>query len=243
MAENSDETPNDSETVSETMAELATVEPTPDRRMFVLFAIVVGVSMLGILWLAVRASTPDAVRDSMDFVLQTGMGALVAYAGFRALVLYPFRFFDLFVIVATLALFMSGAIQTIEAVERSGYFEAVRNSSMLGVTVQICCIAASILLAGAALGLRHCLLLKIESTPKRMLTVFSGMLALPGAAGFFVFPVLVLGDALSTEGTSPDTPAYLLFWLISVIAVVVDCVCLVKTMALTHEIQAQEKMP
>jgi len=243
MTDAQDDTPQDESAAEGMLEDFASREPSPDRRMFMLFAIVVGVSFCGVLWLAVRSSTPEAVRDSMDFILQAGMGALLAYAGFRSLVIYPFRFFDLLGIVILLSLFMKIAVETIEGIAASGFFEFSESSARLGVTVQVCCIAASVLLAGAALGLRHCTLLKIQNTPARMLTVLSGMLVLPAAAGFFVFPVLVLRDALSPEGTSQDTGAFLFAWLVSVIANVVNATCMIKTMALTHEIEAREKMP
>jgi len=242
MADASEE-PQQNSDVDTVLEELTSAQPSPDRKMFALFAIVVGASLCGIAWLAVRAGTPPAVRDAMDFVLQACMGALLAYAGFRALVLFPFRFFDLLAIVTVLALFMKVAVETIDGIAASGFFQFAEDSSKLGITVQMCCIAASVLLAGAALGLRHCYLLHVEGHAARMLIVLSGMLVLLAAAGFFVFPVLVLRDALSSEGTSPDTGGFLFLWLVSVVATVVNSVCLVRTLTLTHAIDQREKMP
>lgn len=242
MADPPEDTPREATPIDAALEELAP-EPSPDRRMLLLFLIVIGVSMCGMLWLAMRSSTPPAVRDAMDFVLQAGMGALLAYAGFRSLALFPFRFFDLLAIVAVLALFMKVAVETIDGIVSTGFFEFSQDSSRLGITIQMCCMAASVLLAGAALGLRHCLLLKFEHPALRMLTVLSGMLIIPGGAGCAVFPVLILRDALSPEGTSPDVGSFLLLWLVSLVATIVNSVCLIRTMALTHAIEAREKMP
>jgi hypothetical protein len=180
----------------------------------------------------------------MDFLLYSGTGTLIAYVAFRVLLVYPYRFMDLLVLVIVLSLGMKSTVDVLWDFGERGY---IRNrtdpETSLGPLIQLCLLTASVLLVGGAYGLRNCKLLGLDGAFARMLTVFSGMLILPAAAGVFTFPVIVLKDALSPGGVSDNTGEIILLWFGSTFVTVINIVHFIKTMTLKAEIAAQEKMP
>jgi len=214
----------------------------PERTLFWWFCGLMGVNVASIVWLALRAESPSYLRGILDVFLQGATGAVVAYFAFRALFLYPFRIFDLLAIVLVLSL---GLTATVDVLERLSGIGLIRESweheaFAYGGICQCCLISTSILVGGAALGLRHCALLKTERPLARVLTTVAGMLALPAAAGTVAFLVPVF-SALSQAPA--QALLWALLWLMSIVVTGANAVLFIKTLTLQEEIKAQEKMP
>jgi hypothetical protein len=210
-----------------------------DRRLFYFMAFVLGAVVLGLFWLALRSNTQQSVREAMDFAFQLGLGGVLVIAGFGLLLLFPFRIAELLAIVIVLSFLMKVILQTLDRLKTSGTWAVFFGESSsggagagLGLTLELCMIAACLFLTGAAWGLRHCVVLKIENTFSRVFAVIAGMLVIPSAAGFFVFPVMVLKDALSRDGFSEDSSTFLVGWAISVLATILNSYYLIRTMTL-----------
>jgi hypothetical protein len=241
--------PEDDAREAEAMDELASPSESPgrspDQNLFFVFSILLTVVLAGVLWLALSSSTPPKLRGSMDMLLQLAFGGTLAYGGFRMLLVFPFRFPDLLAIVIVLSLGLKAQVDVLEVLNSHGITSDFMGDDQrkLSITLQVCMITASILLIGAALGLRHCHLLKIEKPLPRLLAIVSGMLVLPAVAGVFSFPVFLLRDAMTEKVVTDDTPALLLLWLASIICTVVNASHAIRTLSLKEEINAREKMP
>ena len=82
-----------------------------------------------------------------------------------------------------------------------------------GTLVQANFLTSSILLGGAAMGLRYCKQLNLDGTLARVWAVICGMLALPALIGLFAFPVLVLNEVFKPEGGDESSGLMILLWL------------------------------
>ena len=243
-------------------ADGATVEKSPERRLLIWFLALVALSAASLLWLACRAESPSYLRSAMDFCMQAALGGLVAYLAFRTLFLYQFHLSDLLLMVLVLSL---GMKITIEEAQRLAMLdiinERIGDPEHWGELLQICLVVGSVLLLGAAFGLRSCQARKLDKTLPRLLNILAGMLALPAAAGVAVFPVwlmhlagmLKLPDTVVPVQLLPHvrehaSPArfsllILLYWFCSIFITAINSVNLIKNLTLTVEINAREKMP
>jgi hypothetical protein len=114
----------------------------------------------------------------------------------------------------------------------------IESREQIGMVALSCLLTSSVLLAGAALGLRYCLRLKLERPVSRLAALVHGMLFFPGFVGVFAFPALVLGDLLG-EGPKPDTQLtalYILFFLFSLYIMIRNGLLLLRSMALEEEV-------
>lgn len=223
-------------------------EARPERSLFNSFLLLLGLSVASLLWLALRTEAPPLLRSTMDFFLQISVGCLLAYAAFRTLLVYPFRLPDLLAIVLVLSLGMKVTIDSLYNLMvffnvTMGIETGSGTEHNLGTVFQMCLITGSILLVGGALGLRACHMLKTENTLSRIISIVSGMLSLPAAAGSVTFGVLIVRDALTEEGAGQDTGLFFLLWALSIMVTVINAATFIRTMALQTQINASEKMP
>lgn len=212
------------------------------RSLLFWFLVILGINVVSMLWLAVRADSPAYIRNILDFFLYGVVGATTAYFAFRALFLFPFRMSDLFVIVMLLSLELKIAVDQVNQLSMLnllGY--EVGDPEHLGQIFQVCLLAASVAVGGAAFGLRHCQLLKIDGTFGRALTIMSGMLSLPAAAGIAAF--LVLAVLSLSNGQTSEALVLMLLWFGSMAITGLNVAYFIRTVTLNAEIAAQEKMP
>jgi hypothetical protein len=194
-------------------------------------------SAAGTLWLALRADSPPSVRQLLDTILEMAIGILVALGAYRLLVFFPFRILDLLVIVLGLGLGVKGTLEALESASRSGLLDLgpIDARENLGTLVLSCLLTGSLLLAGAALGLRYCVRLKLSGSGARVAAIVSGMLSFPACVGVFAFPGLILLDLLAEHQLGERALAYLGLGAVSLVVVVANGVFLVRSMALeTH---------
>ena len=220
-------------------------EVTPAQRsLWFWFALILGVNVVGLVWLAVRAESPPFLRGILDIFMNTATGAAAAYVAFRALLHFPYRFPDLLVMVSVLSLGMKATVDFVKGLANIGYVShELASGERFGEMFQLCLWSGSILIAGAALGLRHCTLLKIESVPARAATLIAGMLVLPALAGVVVFPVMLIRAFLLGHSDAEFGVVMLLLWIGSMLASSVNTRCFMKTLTLNAEVDAQEKLP
>jgi hypothetical protein len=212
------------------------------RSLALWFAVILGVNVLSMLWLSVRADSPAYVRSVLDFFLYGTVGALTAYFAFRALLMFPYRMQDLFVIVMLLSLELKIAVDEIGRLAMLGLlFYGPDNPEHFSQIFQVGLLTGSVAIGGAALGLRHCYILKIESPLGRALTVASGLLVLPAAAG--TAGLLVLAGFSFSMNRQDEALLQLLLWFAAMIVTGINVVLFIKSITLQTEIDAKEKMP
>ncbi|MCY3024482.1 MAG: hypothetical protein NTW87_36365 [Planctomycetota bacterium] len=214
---------------------------SPERALVWWFVGVLAVNVAGVVWVAVRTESPSFVRSILDFFLYSASGAFVAYFAFRALFLYSFRLSDLLVIVLVLSLGMKATIDVLSSFSALGVINVnLVEPGRVGQVFQVCLLTGSILLAGAALGLRHCTILKLEGAFARVLIIVAGMLALPAAAGSAAFPVPAVRQVMNEP---QQALVWLLLWFVSLGLTGVNVVYFIRTLTLRTEIKSQEKLP
>jgi hypothetical protein len=218
---------------------------SPERQLVVWFFLLLGLVILSMIWLAMRKSSPPYVRTILDFFLNVATGGAVAFVAFRSLFLYRFRFFDLLAIVAGLSLGMHQTVELLKSLALYGVFGerySVDDPQNVGKVIQICLVVSSVLMAGSALGLRHCAILKIESGPRRVLAIIAGMYSLPAAAGIATFPVLILRDLVIPGSPRNQLPVYTLLWITSIVFTIINVAYFIRTLTLKAEIDATEHL-
>ena len=220
-----------------------TVAAQQSQRGFIWFFAILALNVVSLLWLSVRAGSPSSVAVVLDFFFHSAIGGAVIFFAFRMVFWYPFRFTDLLTIVLILSLGLRVILNLLFELSRLGVVGDLFAPRGAGNLVQACLLCGSVLLAGAAMGLRHCHILKIDKPVARALTVASGMVALPAMAGVATFPVLILRDVLYPKSSSHETHILALHWIGSIAASIVNAVCFVRTLSLKSVIDAQEKLP
>ena len=218
--------------------------PPPGWRWARWLFILMGVNLMGLLWLAVREESGENVRVLLDSMVQIGMAAVIALAAFRALAAYPFRITDLFVMVIMLGMGIGVALEALHGISRTslGMGRDLNPQSNLPLAVQWVLFTLSLLILGAALGLRYCQRLGLERPLERAGAVISGMLALPATAGVFAFPALMLLDlSISRNGVDDKghSGRYLVLWVISLVCVAKNTVLLMRSLALQASVKDQ----
>ena len=214
------------------------------RSLWFWFALILGVNVAGLIWLAVRAESPPFLRGVLDIFMKSATGAAAAYVAFRALLHFPYRFPDLLVMVSVLSLGMKATVDFVKGLAVIGVVSTeLASGERFGETFQLCLWSGSLLVAGAALGLRHCTLLKIDSTAARAVTLVAAMLVLPAMAGVVVFPVMLIRSFLTGGSDAQFATTMLVLWVGSLIASSVNTRCFMRTLTLNAEVDAQEKLP
>jgi len=220
---------------------------------------VVLINIAGMLWMAVRSGSDASTRNALDGMAQFALGASAAFLAYRLLVLYPFRILDLLTIVMTLAAGTKVIIDALTAFsQHSLIFEGrVRDSEKFGPVMLSVLLACSVLMAGAALGLRYCVRLKLDRPLQRIWAVISGMLALPALAGGLVFALTFI-SALSDEdaffkGDAPENRAAharqladimavsVFLWLGSLVLCFSNAIFFLKSLTNESEVATQKK--
>ena len=229
------------------------------------FLALLGVCVATLLWLACRAGSPSYLRSVMDFCMQAALGGVAAGLALKMLYLYAFQIPDLLLMVVVLSLGMKGVIEEAQPLAQLGIINARHGDpGHWGVLLQLCLLADSFLLLGAAFGLRSCKARNLEKTLPRLVNLLAGMLALPAAAGVVVFPVWLLKLAIGEAGVpqllrkiviSPyvltpalpqepppsghkvmDVALLALCWLTAIIITALNSANLVKNLTLSAEI-------
>ncbi|HYG78543.1 MAG TPA: hypothetical protein VEK08_26325 [Planctomycetota bacterium] len=214
------------------------------RPLYHWFALILVVNVVSLLWLAVRADSPAFVRGILDLFLHGAAGAVVVFLAFRALLRYPYYFADLLMIVLVLSGGMKLTVEFVNGLAAMGVIDSQFGSAeRFGEIFQVCLFSASVLLAGAALGLRNCTLLNVKGTFWRGITLVSAMFVLPAAAGIAGFPVLMIREMIVRDGSLPDMIIFFVQWILSLGMTALNTVYFIRTLALNAEVRAQENMP
>jgi hypothetical protein len=213
------------------------------RRIFVWFIVVVGINVLGILWMALRAESPSSIREVLDILMQAALGLAIALLAFRTLTYFPYRTTDLFVMVLLLSVAMKVTLSVAARFSNIGLIHAgFASSEHIGELVQTCLISASVLIGGGAIGLRTCQKLSIERPLQRAVVLVSAMLSLPAAAGSVVFGLLLVVEVLKPGADLRSAPLIAALWLLSIGISVVNLSYLGKMLTLRAVISAQERL-
>src|SRR5262249_16196287 len=106
---------------------------------------------------------------------------------------------------------------------------------------EFCVLTGCVLLSGAALGLRHCRLLNIDSPVKRGIVLAFGMVALPSVIAVFAIPLYLLNKILSNKPIGDDVYGWGVALALSFAATVVNGILALKTIVLKTEIGVREQ--
>jgi hypothetical protein len=218
---------------------------SPERPLVARVLALLGVVVLSLFWMALRNNSPAHLRVILDFMFNVFIGGLAAWVAFRALYFYSFRLGDLLAMVAGLSLGMHQTLELLKSLAAVGVFgehAAIDDPRNLGLVILSCMIVGSALLAGAALGLRHCAVLKLEGAFVRASVVLAGLFALPAAAGLAAFPALILRDMLMPGRAYEHTAWFALLWLASIFFTAVNIICFIRTLTLNAQISAREHL-
>lgn len=218
-----------------------------DRLLLRWTLILLAASLTGAGWLAARASTSGMARVVLDALLNIGFGSLIALTAYRVVVRFPFRTLDLLAMVVVLSL---GIKLTLDALQSASRYALVSMGSIeareqIGTVALWCLLTSSVLLAGAALGLRYCVRLKLDAPLARLAAIVHGMLFFPASVGLFAFPALVVSD-LFGEAPNPDTEltaTYLLLFVMSLYVMIRNGLFLIRSMALESEVEVRPPGP
>jgi hypothetical protein len=227
--------------------------PRPERTILLWVLAVFALNLVSILILAARAGSPAVASRVLDlFLLICTFGALV-FLGFRALYTYPFRIIDLMLMVFLLSAGINATINAVTMLSHFGLTPAVflklpelswlrmnEEGWAFADLLAASMVTVSLMLAGAALGLRHCHLLKIDHGAARLVTVACGMLALPAAAGVVAFPVVLVRHFVAGQPNAGHAAWLMLLWFISITITTINAVLFIKTLALHSEVSARE---
>jgi len=203
-------------------------------------AISIGVNVLGLLWLAVGSGSAGAVREVVDTCVEIAVGGAAAYGSFRLLLIFPYRILDLLTIVVVLALGTKATLDALTTLSTAALlFTDMQNISQhIGMTVQICLFVDSLLLAGAALGLRYCHRLKFESPGKRMWAILCGMSTLPGTSGVISFPLLALTELHEARPEArTEIPFYMAMWGLCIFVTFGNILLFLRSLAMQAEVK------
>lgn len=219
--------------------------PEPgERQVLKWVAALFGASLLAAGWLAARADSDPGVRDALDTILQIALGGLFLGGAYRLLAFYSYRLLDLLTIVVVLSLGLKVALDGVSGLQEflgdPVPDEPVRLQVQLGPTALSCLLISSVLLCGAALGLRYCTRLKLHHSRQRVAAILYGMLAFPGIVGIFAFPALVLSEMVGSSNLDERTPFYLMLAVASFLVTLRNGMLIFRSMALEDEVIATD---
>ncbi len=217
------------------------LDPTPSfsGRWALWVLLLIGGPAAGLVWVALRIESPPDLRPILDAMLQVCIGVAVIVAAYRLLSLFPYRTLDLLTIVVVLSAGLFTTLWILEDLSRAGlFFEGgLQNKDALGVVIFWCLMMSSVLLGGAALGMRFCERLGLDTPFARCWAVFCGMLALPAAAGMPGFGVFTIFELASLENMAPETNVYVAFWIGSCVVTCFNGYYFVHSLALKAEVK------
>lgn len=223
----------------------AAIEETLRREhqaRFWVYAVVVA-DLAGLLWLGVRAESPPWMRILLDILMEAAVSGAVLAAAFRFLLLFPSRIYDLLLIVIVLSLSARFVITQIGKLSAIGLIHTrvaeLENMGELALTFTI---VGSILLAGAANGLRTCHRLKIERPLTRALTLAAAMLALPASAASIALAVLLALAAVKPGAVEIRPLTVIGLWFASLAVTFINVRNYVRVLTLGEVITSQEKL-
>ena len=138
---------------------------------------------------AARQSVPPGSRRVFDFALFALIPALGLAVVLRFILSFPTRFFELFSAVACTAVAVartynlseSGAKRTVEPVQ-----------------LALCLLAGDVVLFGFGVGLRHCALLRVTTTWKRLAMVGCGLAYGPSLVFIPSLPLVLILNGFRT---------------------------------------------
>jgi len=213
--------------------------PEPgERQVMKWFGALMGVTIISAGWLAARADSPVGVRQALDTILQVGLAGLFLAGAYRLLSYYPYRLLDLVTMVLTLSL---GVKATLDALPPFLSFVTEGQgpkAPQFGPMVLGCMLTSSVLLSGAALGLRYCSRLKVETSGARILTIMYGMTAFPSGVGCFAFPAVILSTLVDPQANNEMALVYLGLFVVSLFVAARNAVLLFRSMSLDDEVPA-----
>lgn len=228
-----------------------TAPKSPERKILIWVAILFGTNLLCLLMLAARSESPPQMRGYFDVGIFSCLLSVATFAVVRFMFLYPFRLLDLVVMVITMSLGMKGAIAAAHWIRYAQYrdvfpnpgtpsFTQIPDASLSVLYVESCMLTACILMGGAALGLRNCRLLKIESPLKRAIVLIFGMAALPAPLGLVTIPFYLLHILMTEKQTTTDALGWIAALVFSGIAALANASFSIRTMALNTQNLTQE---
>lgn len=211
----------------------------PERKIFVWLLIIFGVNFVCLLLLAARANSPETLRGYFDVGIFACMTGVAILGIVRVMFLFPFRLLDLLVMVATLGFGMKGAIEIAHWVQR---LQLRMFSEMPGpaLMAEICILVGCIMTGGAAMGLRNCRTLNVESPIRRAIVLIFGMMALPAPIGLVTIPAYLASAFMSQPHTSISSLIWMVAMLFCALITVSNSLFSIRGMALKTENATQE---
>src|ERR1043165_2096720 len=190
----------------------------PERRFLRWGANVFAANVLCVLMLAGRAASPERLRGYFDILVFVCLVGGASFAVIRLMFVYPYRLLDLVVIVMVLSLGMKYAIDGARFFQHTEWYEKFLSGSppnpgaaqqeSEGPSAQAmaewCIVTGCVLLAGAALGLRHCRLLNADGPLKRAAVLACGMVVIPAPVGLVAVPPFFLKRYLRDKAAAGD---------------------------------------
>lgn len=205
-------------------------------RLMRIFFIVAAINLAGLVWLGVRTNSSASVRASLDVVFQLAVGGGLAFASFRALIAYPFLMTDLFAMVLVLGAWLRVTVDGVAALSKVGMLPKLDAEAQFGQIIQVSLFSISVLVAGAAIGLRTCLRLQLKTVGARLLTIVPAMLALPAGAGCAAFALVALAE-FTSNGSNQKATLWMVCWFASVIITFMNLATFIRLTALNAEIK------
>jgi hypothetical protein len=222
--------------------ELENTQRRERQAMFWVYA-AIGADVAGLLWLGVRADSPPWMRALLDILIQTAVGGAILASAFRFLLLYPFRIYDLLAIVIVMSLSARVVLDQIGKLSFLGLIHARPDMESAGELALALTIVGSILLAGAAIGLRTCHRLKVERPFSRIVALAASMLALPASAAAIALSILLALAVVKPGAAAIRVPMVLGLWFASLAITFINIRNYGRMLTLGEEITAQEKLP
>lgn len=196
--------------------------------------------------MAARAASTEYLRGYFSIGIASLLAAALLLTAGKFFLLFPSRILDLIVIVMTLGLGLRLAMLGVDAWHMSSR-TASNNLNHLPVYIVACASVATLLMFGAAIGLKYCYHLKLNSNIERAGAVFSGMLLIPSICAFFALPLtlailsgLSKSPKLPRDGTNVSELIIALSWLLAIAIAINNARLIIKMTALKTEIAAQE---
>lgn len=233
------------------------LEPLPTYREigWRWFAALVGVTTAGMFWLAVRQESDPADRRVLDALSNLAVGGLLAYVAYRVLVRFAFQIFDLLTIILLLSGGVKVTIDAFHVLAAQGIiFEGrVTDTEQYPTVLLACLVNSSILMLGAALGLRYCFKLRIAAPLRRVAAVTAGTLSFPAAAAFPVYTLEVLGQLVTLFVKNGELQpewydhafASVLIWIASFLVSIVNAFLFLRSVAVAETVAVgnETRMP
>lgn len=222
----------------------ADFEKTQQRErqaMFWVYA-TVAADIAGLLWLGVREESPPWMRMILDILMQAAVSGAILAGAFRFLLLYPFRIYDLILIVVVLSLSARFVLDQIEKLSAIGLIHTRPDLENMGELALTFTIVGSILLAGAAIGLRTCHKLKMERPFTRAISLGASMLSLPASAASIALAILLALSVVKPGAVEIRAPVVVGLWFASLAVTFINIRNYGRMLTLAEEITSKEKL-